>query len=381
MLTRHRFKTLLLMLTSLALSQGSYAQPFQTWVPLGDGRVDETEGQKVLIDHGGLVSALSAADDNMTPAALSFLVEKEVFVCNLRPSALMAPGLQRKFPLLKVYAGSCSNEWSVTLVVNQAELDSISTTIYTNRGVFYVDHSKEEENSQVYTLIKKSDIPPGPNHEQWKDQVIQYKGDGDRLRRLLLSHNSTSPRNLQTSSAAFTYRLAMITTRQYSLEYDNTRAGVLQGIVTGMARVNGIFLRELGVMFELIDSSDDLICLDGDADCTDLDNNDPSTYINQVEGFIQARGVPVSAYDLGHGLATNAGGLAVLGALCGSYKAEGMTGLSNPRGDVFWVDYVSHEVRTQTQSNTQDCWKFSKASSGTLHSCAFNSIHRLATSF
>ena len=221
--------------------------------------------------------------------------------------------------------GNCSNGGSATLVVNQAALDSVSTTIYTSQGVFYVDHREEEEDSQVYTLIKKSDIQPDPNRKHWKDQVNRYKGDGDgdRLRRLLLSHNGTSPRNLQTSSEAFTYRLAMITTRQYSLEYGNTRAAVLQGIVTGMARVNGIFLRELGVMFELIGSSDELICLDGEADCTNLDNDKPSTYINQVGDFIQLRGVSVSDYDLGHGLATNGGGLAGLGVLCGSFKARG----------------------------------------------------------
>ena len=97
MLTHHRFKTLLLLLTSLALFQGSCAQgPYQAYVPVGGGRDEETKEQKVLIDHGGLVSALSAADATTTPASLSFLVEGEVFVCDLRPSALMAPGLQEK---------------------------------------------------------------------------------------------------------------------------------------------------------------------------------------------------------------------------------------------------------------------------------------------
>jgi len=379
---------LMISLKEFSRTSAQGGDPYQAWVPVGGGRDDETKEQKVLIDHEGLVAALSTSEGTTDPvASLSFLVEEEAFVCDLLPSALMAPELQEKYPLLKVHMGKCSNGGSATLVVNQAELDSVSTTIYTGQGqVFYMDHREEEIDPEVYSLVRKSDIAPDPEHALWNDEVIEYNGEGvgDRLRRSLSSQNSSnnnvSPRSLQTRTEAFTYRLAMITTRQYSLEYGNTCSAVLQGIVTGMARVNGIFLRELGVMFELIGASDDLICLDGDADCTYLRNEDANAYILQVEGFIQERDVPVSAYDLGHGLATFQGGRAALGALCSSYKARGMTGLSTPRGDLFWVDYVSHEVRTTVLVHRWDCSKSECTKDGTSHIC-FDSVHRLATSF
>src|SRR5207244_10257824 len=72
------------------------------------------------------------------------------------------------------------------------------------------------------------------------------------------------------------------------------------------------------------------------------------TRIRQVIGLL----VGASKYDVGHmALGLNAGGMASLAVVGGNNKAMGCTGLANPVGDAFAVDYVAHEMGHQFSGN------------------------------
>jgi Metallo-peptidase family M12B Reprolysin-like len=310
---------------------------FNVWnVQGGENRADSSTAEnKVRVNHQGLIATL--VEGSGESANLSFVLPTEVLECQLVPSQLMAPELQDMHPEIKVVVGQCSNDGSAIMVVNENQANSMSTTLYNSRGeVFYVDHKNTDTDPEIYTLVNKKDILL-PEGVSWSDSVV----GGRRLGKQLLK-----PSRALQSLKGVTYRMALATTKEYSALYGNTVATVLEEVVRGMARVNGIYLRELGVMFQLIATTTNLFCL-GEADCTFLTDNDPSNLLDQVTDYItNVRNVPSSDFDIGHIFSNSGGGVAFLGVVCSTEKAKGVTGL--PVGatgiDPFFVDYVAHEV-------------------------------------
>ena len=311
--------------------------PFNVWDLQGNRDASSTMAAKVKVDHAGLIAALEAGDS----LVLSLILPEEVLECKVATSQLMAPELQLKYPEIKVLVGQCSNDGSAVMVVNDNQADSMSITVYRGQeDVIYVDHNIEDNDPETYTLVNKKNIVL-PEGTPWSDSVIH----GHRLGQRLLNPSDRSLQNKELEGKI--YRIAIGTTREFSQLYGDTRASVLLQVVKAMARVNGIYLREVGVMFQLIGNTDDLFCVDGVNNCAYLDSGNSAILLTQATNYItNVRGVPIGSFDLGHILSTSGNGVAYLPGLCDDiHKAEGVTGLDTARGeDIFFVDYLCHEV-------------------------------------
>ena len=169
-----------------------------------------------------------------------------------------------------------------------------------------------------------------------------------------------SPMPLVTSGSTLrTYRLALAATNEYCVAVgSNTVAGSLAAQVVVMNRVNGVYERDVAIHMNIV-ANNNLIVYAGDNNsCGGPCNssNDPYTNGNGSTMLGQnqttCNNVIGSAnYDIGHVFSTGGGGIAGLGVVCGSSKANGVTGQSLPLGDGFSIDYVAHEMGHQFGAN------------------------------
>lgn len=157
-----------------------------------------------------------------------------------------------------------------------------------------------------------------------------------------------------------TYRLAVAATNEYAVAVGgNTVAGTLAAQVLIMNRVNGVYEREVAIRMVMIGTNnliiyagDNLSC--GGVACTSANdpytNDSGSTMLGENTTNIN-NVITAANYDIGHVFSTGGGGVATLNGPCGGNKARGVTGLPNPIGDAFAIDYVAHEMGHQWGAN------------------------------
>ncbi len=153
-----------------------------------------------------------------------------------------------------------------------------------------------------------------------------------------------------------TYRLALACTGEYAQYHGGTVADALSAMNTSMTRVNGVFERDAAITMQLVPNNDQIVFLDPATD--PYTNNDGGAMLSQNQTTCDNL-IGSANYDIGHVFSTGGGGVAFLESPCNSAnKAKGVTGLANPVGDPFDIDYVAHEMGHQyggrhTQNN--DC--------------------------
>ncbi|HEY0378768.1 MAG TPA: zinc-dependent metalloprotease family protein [Pyrinomonadaceae bacterium] len=157
-----------------------------------------------------------------------------------------------------------------------------------------------------------------------------------------------------------TYRLALAVTGEYvdrfapltDLDADEVRKDkAFAAMVATMNRVNGVYERELSVRMVFVNGERDLIFTNQVADPY---SNNPlgidMLYENQVACDTI---IGEENYDIGHVMSTGFGGVAFLEAVCNKgeagvpfdgINAGGFTGLDDPVGDGFDIDFVAHEM-------------------------------------
>src|SRR5690625_4512187 len=124
-------------------------------------------------------------------------------------------------------------------------------------------------------------------------------------------------------------------------------------MVIAINRVNEIYERDLGITLEFVENNDDLIFHSG------ISENPWQGYdsfwdfimgtFNEKTQEVHDEIIGDENYDVGHNFNTSEGGNAgCLTCVCSSgEKGSAYTGLPNPLGDAFYVDFVAHEFGHQ----------------------------------
>lgn len=257
----------------------------------------------------------------------------------LTESPVMAPALQAKYPEIRCYTGTGVEDPSATLkcdLTPQGFHAMIRSKLF---GTVFIDPYRpgDTEHCIVY------------NKRDFQSKKQAFSCGVDALAEDLNPLFETGQPEAQGDCTLRRYRLALACTGEYAAFHGGTKPLVLAAMNTTMNRVNGIYERDFAVTMQLIANNDVLIYLDPATD--GFSNGNGSTMLGQNQTKCNTI-IGSANYDIGHVLSTGGGGVAGLGVVCGnSVKARGVTGLSQPIGDPFDVDYVAHEMGHQFGGN------------------------------
>jgi len=155
-----------------------------------------------------------------------------------------------------------------------------------------------------------------------------------------------------------TYRFAVGTTGEYSQYHVNRAINlgiinnnatdaekknvVLAAVTVTIDRLNSVYVRDFGVMLELVPNELDVIFLDPNND--PYDNSDIMSMLNGNTNVLNNY-IGFNNYDGGHLFTTYpGGGISGLGIICTGQKGRSVTGAVHPINDAYDIDYVAHEV-------------------------------------
>ncbi|HUH28168.1 reprolysin-like metallopeptidase [Gelidibacter sp.] len=285
------------------------------------------------LDMDGLTSRLQNAPKRDSGIQSNTLIdfpnsEGALETYRIMEYSVMHPELQVKYPDIRSYVGySLKNTSSVIYFsVSPGSLHSMTMSI--DKGAEFINPYATDG---AYEVFSRRDIPVVQN--LFECGVIE---DGISN---ALDLDLVASRNANDGTRR-TFRLAIGTSSEYTAFHGGTVASTLAAINTTMTRVNAIYDRELSIRMTLVANNDLLIST---AENSIFPNTESlSTLTGIINGLIGAEN-----YDIGHSFTTGSGGSAYLRSVCGSNKGAGTTGLPNPSGDPFAIDYVSHEIGHQ----------------------------------
>lgn len=285
-------------------------------------------------EHSNLIIELPMPDGTLAPFKVA-------------ESPVMAPALAAKYPEIKTYTAlgiDGKNAWG--------RLDwtpsGFHGMIISPKGTVYIDPVQTNDNLHYHSYFKKDFQSKEAQHLPTcipLDYDPEIKKEMHQL--LVQKKNNVLP--TPSGTELRTYRTAIAATGEYTIFHGGTVASGLAAIVTAINRVTGIYEVELAIRLQLIANNDLLVYTNGSTD--PYSNNNGSALLAENQSNIDAV-IGSANYDIGHVFNTGGGGLAGLGVVCSNgNKARGQTGLGNPTGDPFYVDYVAHEIGHQFGGN------------------------------
>jgi uncharacterized repeat protein (TIGR01451 family) len=255
-------------------------------------------------------------------------------------SPIMASELAARYPQIKTYAGQGLDDPTASTRLDLTP-HGFHAIILTPQGTIYIDPLLKSDITYYASYFKKDYLLRVGDvfiEEQLADEL-----------RAALPQAVESLQPAASGTELHTYRLALAATGEYTIYHGGTVEDGLAAQVIAMNRVNFIYETEVAIRMVLIANNTDIIYTDPETD--PYTNDNPTKLLTENKNNLNEV-IGVENFDIGHVFSTGGGGIAMLAVPCNDmFKAEGVTGISNPIGDAFYVDYVAHEMGHQWGAN------------------------------
>ena len=262
----------------------------------------------------------------------------------VQEASVFAPDLQAQFPDIRSFVGKGIDNKTALIRFSLSPQKGLSVMILSSEKTVFIEPYTQNLETYISFINSDEDLP-------YSDFVCEFEDNQSSLQ--FGQNRMAQPKNANDQTLR-TYRLALACTGEYAQFHGGTVASVNAAYNTTMTRVNGIYEREMAITMVLVPNNNNVIFLDG---TTDPYNNNNGFVMLDENQITCDTNIGSTNYDIGHVFSTGGGGIAQLNSPCtASGKAKGVTGLSNPTGDSFDVDYVCHEMghqygATHTQNN------------------------------
>ena len=347
-------KKLLSLLLFTGITLGSLAAQNTLWQSLsltalpttGEQRIQPRKAHYFQVDFSALQNQLLQAPMEVWPRQQQRSMTIEIPVpeggfrqFGIMQSPVLAPALQTKYPQIRTFTGFGIDDPRETIKLDFTPHGFHAMVL--RAGASYAIDPVFTGDTQHYMVYSKENISPRVN----EDYTCHWDGekafDHKTLAREVASQKSGGGNN-PTGPEMRIYRIAISAAGEYTQYHGGTVPDALAAIATSLNRINEVYEKDLTIRMVLIPNNDTLIFTDPATDPFPPSLG-PSLGIN--DSLITARIGPAN-YDIGHVFTVYGGGLAAWG-VCQNSKPRAGTGLTNPVGDFFDVDYVCHEIGHQ----------------------------------
>jgi hypothetical protein len=275
----------------------------------------------------------SAADHSSTFIIMLPMPDGKFQRFALVESPIMAPALAAQCPTIKTYAGQGIDDATATIRCDITDF-GFHGYVLSQNGTVYIDPVALND-TRNYIIYNKKDVPA---------EMYQLNCLSDETENVMRDMENA---NVVMDGQLRKYRLALACTYEYAQHFGGQVWQARAAMVTTMNRVIGVYQKELAITMELIANNDVLIYT---TPADPYSNNDGYSMLTENQVNIDTE-IGYLNYDVGHVFSTGGGGVAIIKSVCGFDKASGVTGLSNPVGDPFDIDYVCHEMGHQFGAN------------------------------
>lgn len=251
--------------------------------------------------------------------------------------SIMEPSLAAQFPEIKTYVGVGVENPAAMLRLTITPQKGLSGMILSEKKTIFIEPYSSDLKTYITFVNSEGDI----NTDSFiceTESVLEKSGISDKEYRAMRNADDGQLR---------TYRLALACTGEYAQYHGGTLGSVMAAMATSMNRVNGVYVRDLGLTMTMVDNTSIIFFNAGTDPYT---NNNGGAMLGQNQTTCDAN-IGSANYDIGHVFSTGGGGVAYLNSPCTGFKAGGVTGSGAPVGDAFDIDYVAHEMGHQFGGN------------------------------